>query len=88
VGGLRKDGKGNEIKIYRRVIKPEDKSIIEVSLEDIAKQKSPDVPLRPFDIIDVPQQGRGRDRRPLTQEDQDSLLKPKPSTNLPLRIVN
>jgi polysaccharide export outer membrane protein len=88
VGGLRKDGKGNEIKIYRRVIKPDDKSIIEVSLEDIAKQKSPDVPLRPFDIIDVPQSGRGRDRRTLTQEDQDSLLKPKPSTNLPLRIVN
>lgn len=88
VGGLSKSGRENEIRIYRRVTKPDDKSVIEINLEDIRKQKAEDILLRPFDIIDVPQSGRGKDRRVLTQEDQDALIKSKPTTNLPIRIVN
>lgn len=87
-GGLTRDGKSNDIKIYRRIVKPDDKPLIEVSLEDIRKQKNEDIPLRPFDIIDVGQSGRGKDRRVLTQQDQDALINSKSTTALPLRVVN
>jgi protein involved in polysaccharide export with SLBB domain len=88
VGGLSRDGKGSEIRIYRRTTKPEDKGVIVINLEDIRKQKAEDILLRPLDIIDVPQSGRGQDRRTLTREDQDALIKSKSTANLPLRIVN
>lgn len=87
-GGLSKDGKASEIRIYRRAVKPDDKPVIEINLEDIRKQKAEDILLRPLDIIDVPQSGRGRDRRTLTQEDRDALIKSKSNASLPLRIVN
>lgn len=88
VGGLSRDGKGSEIRIYRRATKPDDKPVIEINLEDIRKQKAEDVLLRPLDIIDVGQSSRGKDRRTLTQDDQDALIKSKSNASLPLRIVN
>ncbi|GEM_PF-1640404 len=88
VGGLSKGGRANEIVIYRRVTDPTDKSIIEVNLENIRKGKAEDVALKPYDIIDVPQSRGGKERRTLSQEEQEALIKPKPLSNLPLRVIN
>jgi len=88
VGGLSKGGRGNEVVIYRRVTDPTDKSIIEINLEAIKKGKAEDILLKPYDIIDVPQSRRGKERRTLSQEEQEALIKPKPSSSLPLRVIN
>lgn len=53
VGGMRKEAK-NEIKIYRK--KPNtlsDFETIAVNYNDIRKQKTPDVVLQPYDVVDV-----------------------------------
>ena len=52
VGGKRKGAK-DKVRIYRSkegVLEPE---IIEVNLDDIKKNKAPDIALKPYDIIDV-----------------------------------
>lgn len=54
VGGLRKDAKPGEIKIYRRKLGSLEPEIIKVDFNDIRKQKSPDMALQPYDIIEVP----------------------------------
>ena len=55
VGGARKDGKTDKIRIIRTKpggeLEPE---ILVVSLDDIKKKKQPDIALKPYDIIDVP----------------------------------
>jgi len=63
VGGVKKEAKVNEIRIFR--LKPDstERETIRVDLADIQKNRRPDVPLQPFDWIEVPEAGvldRGR----------------------------
>jgi polysaccharide export outer membrane protein len=55
VGGVRKDGKTDKVRIIRTKpggeLEPE---IIVANLDDIRKKKQPDIALKPYDIIDVP----------------------------------
>lgn len=54
VGGLRKDAKPNEIKIYRRKLGSLEPEIIKVDFNEIRRQKQKDIALKPYDIIEVP----------------------------------
>jgi polysaccharide export outer membrane protein len=55
VGGARKDGKTDKVRIIRTKpggeLEPE---VLVVNLDDIKKKKQPDIALKPYDIIDVP----------------------------------
>ena len=57
-GGISKDGLRNEVTIYRR--SGGTLETIEVSFEDIREGKAEDVLLKPYDIVDVAQKGRGK----------------------------
>jgi polysaccharide export outer membrane protein len=55
VGGIKKDGKGEDIRIFRQKPGTSEQKLIKVNLTAIKKMKEPDVLLEPYDIIDVPQ---------------------------------
>lgn len=55
VGGPRKEGKTNEIKIYRRKPGTSQQETIIANLTAIKKNQAPDPVLQPFDIVDVPE---------------------------------
>jgi protein involved in polysaccharide export with SLBB domain len=86
-GGLGKDGKASEIRIYRRITNPTEQGLIEADLNAIRKGKKQDIEIKPYDIIEVGQSGKNVKRRPLSQEDQDALTRQKPNVVLPLRVV-
>jgi hypothetical protein len=52
VGGLRKDAKTDKIYIYRKSKGKPAEPII-VNFDAIRKNKAPDVPLEPYDIVEV-----------------------------------
>ncbi len=53
VGGMRKDAKTNNVKIYRTKGNTLEPEIITVNFDDIRKKKRPDFALEPYDIINV-----------------------------------
>lgn len=53
VGGTRKDAKTERVYIYRQKKGQLEPEQIVVNYDDIKKQKAPDVPLQPYDIIEV-----------------------------------
>jgi polysaccharide export outer membrane protein len=57
VGGAKKEAKVSEVKIYRQKPGAQDQEIIVVDYGAIRKNKSPDVFLQAFDVIDVPEAG-------------------------------
>jgi polysaccharide export outer membrane protein len=87
-GGLSEDARGGEIRIYRREPKPGEPGMIEADLNAIKNNKKPDVPLRPYDIITVPQGGRGAAPRPDPAELLDALTHNEPERTLPLRVID
>lgn len=55
-GGVRKEGKTDSIKIYRQ--KPGgEQEVIVADFNAIRKNKSPDILLKPYDVVDVPEAG-------------------------------
>ena len=86
-GGLSDDARGGEIKIYRREPAAGQPALIEADLGAILNGRKPDVALRPYDIITVPQGGRGAAPRP-TSDLLDAMTRNDQTATLPLRIVN
>ncbi len=57
VGGVRKEGKLNDVRIHRQKPGAQDQEIIHVDYNAIRKNKAPDVLLQAYDVIDVPEAG-------------------------------
>ncbi|HLA12639.1 MAG TPA: polysaccharide biosynthesis/export family protein [Pyrinomonadaceae bacterium] len=57
VGGVRKEAKANDIRIYRQKPNSPDHETIIVDLTAIKKKQKPDLVLQPYDIIEVPEAG-------------------------------
>jgi polysaccharide export outer membrane protein len=56
VGGVRSDGKSSDIRIYRRTTTgAQEREVIRADLNAIKKKQKPDVELKPYDIIEVPE---------------------------------
>jgi polysaccharide export outer membrane protein len=87
-GGLSENARGGEIHIYRRNPKPGEPGSIDADLNAIKNNKKPDVLLRPFDIVTVPQGGRGAPPRPDPGELLDALTHNEPERTLPLRVID
>lgn len=59
VGGPKKDAKVSAVKIYRQKAGAAEPEIIVADFSSIKKNKKPDVPLQPYDVIEVPEEGLG-----------------------------
>jgi polysaccharide export outer membrane protein len=57
VGGVRKEGKANDVRIYRQKPGSSEQEIINVDYAAIKKNQKPDVLLMPYDVIEVPEAG-------------------------------
>ena len=57
VGGTRKEAKVSEITIYRQIPGSSGQEILKVDLAAIKKNQTPDVLLKPYDVIDVSENG-------------------------------
>ena len=57
VGGIRKEAKGSEVRIYRQKPGATDQEMIRVDYAAIKKNQKPDFFLQAFDIIEVPEAG-------------------------------
>jgi polysaccharide biosynthesis/export protein len=56
-GGVRKEGKLSEVRIHRQKPGGQEQEIIRVDYNAIRKNKTPDVLLKAYDVIDVPEAG-------------------------------
>lgn len=57
VGGIRKDGKSGDIRIFRTKPGTSEQELIKVDFSAIKKKQKEDIVLQAYDIIDVPQEG-------------------------------
>lgn len=57
VGGVRKEAKTSEIKIYRQIAGSTAQEILKVNFAAIKKNEIPDLVLQPYDVIDVSDNG-------------------------------
>lgn len=57
VGGVRKEAKASEIRIYRQIPGATDQEVLKVDFAAIKKNQAPDVLLKPYDVIDVSENG-------------------------------
>ena len=57
VGGTRKEAKVSEVRIYRQVAGSVGQEILKIDFGAIKKNEKPDVLLRPYDVIDVSENG-------------------------------
>jgi polysaccharide export outer membrane protein len=57
VGGVRKEAKLSDVRIYRQKPGSPDQEMIKVDYSAIKKNQQPDVLLQPYDIIEVPEAG-------------------------------
>src|SRR6266850_425744 len=57
VGGVRKEAKSSEVRIYRQKPGLPEQETIQADLAAIKKKEKPDILLQPYDIIDVPESG-------------------------------
>jgi polysaccharide export outer membrane protein len=55
VGGVRKEAKNSDIKIYRQKPGAFDQEVIHVDYAAIKKNEKPDITLMPYDVIEVPE---------------------------------
>lgn len=88
VGGLTDNARGSEIRIYRRAQGPTEGEVIKADYNLIKKQKQRDIPLRAYDIIEVPQSSGSSGRRTWQSAAQDIIGDEKKSGELPLRVLN
>lgn len=57
VGGVRKEAKLSDVRIYRQKPGSPEQETIHVDLQAIKKNQKPDVLLQPYDVIEVPEAG-------------------------------
>jgi len=57
VGGVRKEAKVNDVRIYRQVAGSANQEVIHVDLAAIKKNLKPDFVLQPYDVIEVSESG-------------------------------
>lgn len=57
VGGTRKEAKVSEVRIYRQIAGSKKQDILKVDLAAIKKNEIPDVLLKPYDVIDISDNG-------------------------------
>ena len=57
VGGVRKEAKTSEVRIYRQIVGSANQEVITVDLAAIKKNQKPDFLLQPYDVIEVPEAG-------------------------------
>jgi polysaccharide biosynthesis/export protein len=57
VGGVRKEAKANDVRIYRQVAGSANQEVIHVDLNAIKKNQKPDFLLQPYDVIEVGEAG-------------------------------
>ncbi|HEX2267915.1 MAG TPA: polysaccharide biosynthesis/export family protein [Pyrinomonadaceae bacterium] len=57
VGGVKKEAKTGDVRIYRQVVGSANQEVITVDLAAIKKNQKPDVLLQPYDVIEVPEAG-------------------------------
>ena len=57
VGGVKKEAKTSDVRIYRQKPGSADQETIRVDLQAIKKNQKPDVLLQPYDVIEVPEAG-------------------------------
>lgn len=57
VGGLRKEAKTSDIRVYRQKPETGEQETIRIDLNAIKKNQKPDFPLQAYDIVDVPEAG-------------------------------
>lgn len=88
VGGLSNNARGGEVRIYRRTDKPTEQEVIKADYDAIKKQKQPDIPLKAYDIIEVPQSSLTPARRTWQSAAQEIITDEKLSGGLPLRVLN
>lgn len=82
-GGLSKDAEEDRITIFRR--SGRQASVINVDLQKVRKGQTVDPELKPFDVVDVGQKGRGKPRLPAVFEAGSD---PARLTLLPLRVID
>ncbi len=88
VGGLSEGARAGEIRIYRRLPKVTEQEIIKADYNAIRKQQQPDIPLKAYDIIEVPRSSGSQARRSWHSAAQEIVTDEKQSAALPLRILN
>lgn len=92
VGGIKKDGKQNEVVIYRQQPGVSEPQTIKVDVAAIKKGKQPNILLKPYDVVEVPEEGAFSGKR-LWQTLATSLVGIGPSVignigaTLPLRVI-
>jgi len=59
VGGARREAKVSEVKIYRQVPGSISQEILKIDFGAIKKNQAPDVLLKPYDVIDISENGVG-----------------------------
>ncbi|MGD9627840.1 MAG: polysaccharide biosynthesis/export family protein [Pyrinomonadaceae bacterium] len=84
VGGVTRKGVAGKAAIYRR--SDGTPQIIEVDLDRIVSGDAKDVPLKPYDIVDVPLRGSAKRLLPPVVDDPD--IRPTAGSSLPLRIID
>jgi polysaccharide biosynthesis/export protein len=57
VGGVKKEAKTSDVRIYRQKVGSPDQETILVDLAAIKKNQKPDILLQPYDVIEVPEAG-------------------------------
>lgn len=87
-GGLTGSAKGGDIRIYRRKQNPAETEVIKADYEAIRKGQQPDIPLRAYDIIEVPHSSGSNVRRNWQSAAQEVLMDEKQTNALPLRVLN
>ncbi|MBA3766801.1 MAG: polysaccharide biosynthesis/export family protein [Acidobacteria bacterium] len=55
VGGIKKEGKANDVRIFRQKPGTSEQEVIRVDFTAIKKKQKEDILLQPYDIIDVPE---------------------------------
>ena len=88
VGGLADSARASDIRIYRRKQAPGETEVIKADLNAIRKQPQTDIPLKAYDIIEVPQSSFSSARRNWQLAAQDVVMDEKRSAALPLRVIN
>ena len=83
-GGLAHDAEESDITIFRRATG--DVRTIRADLKKIESKAVPDIELKPYDIVDVGQRGRGAKRFPPVLENGENSR--QNAENLPLKVVD
>jgi polysaccharide biosynthesis/export protein len=88
VGGLTKNARASEIRIFRRRGSAIGEDVIKADYNAIRKKKQPDIPLQAYDIIDIPQSSSRRDRRDWQLAAQEIETEASQFSSLPVRVLN